>query len=60
MELVHQSKDELQKAFEAAKVGIDPKVVDTVMKGISFSGDNTPEVRALRAAWGKYHVTLHF
>lgn len=60
MLLVHRTKDELQKEFEVAKQGIDKTVVNNVMKGIPFNGDNTPDVRALKSAWAKYHETLRF
>ncbi len=60
MPFVHQTKDELQKEFEAAKQGIDKTVVDNVMKGLPFNGDNAPEVRELRATWAKYHETLRY
>ncbi len=60
MELVHQSKDELQKDFEDAKKGIDREKVDKVMKGIPFNGDTAPEIRALKSAWAKYHDTMRF
>ncbi len=60
MPFVHQTKDELQKEFEAAKQGIDKTVVNNVMKGIPFNGDNTPDVRALKSAWTKYREILRY
>ncbi len=60
MPFVHQTKDELLKAFEDAKKGMDPQTVTNVMKGIPFDGDNTTEVRALKSAWTKYHEALRY
>jgi hypothetical protein len=60
MEIVHRTKDDLRTAFENTKVGVDPKVVDDVMKGVPFNGDNAPEVRALRSAWAQYHETMRY
>lgn len=60
MPFVHQTKDELRKEFEDAKQGIDKTVVDNVMKGLPFDGDNAPDVRALKSAWAKSHETLRY
>jgi hypothetical protein len=53
-----KTKEELQKAFEDAKQGMNPEAINKVMKGLPFKDDNAPDARALRAAWSQYRVRL--
>lgn len=53
-----RTKEELKQEFEEAQKGIDQKTVNKVMKGRHFDGDNTSEIRALKAAWAPYHTAM--
>lgn len=53
-----KTKEQLEKDFEDAKQGMSHEVIGKVMKGLSFEGDNAPDVRALKVAWAQYHARL--
>lgn len=51
-------KEERQRAFIAAKEGIDPAIVDRIMKGLPVDGDTSGPLLALRQAWAPYRECL--
>jgi hypothetical protein len=53
-----ESKESRKQAFESAKVGIDPAIIDRVMKGLPVPSDHDPKVRELRRAWARHHQDL--
>lgn len=53
-----ESKEDRKNAFEAAKAGIDPAIVNQVMKGILVPSDHGPKVRDLLQKWSRYHPYL--
>ena len=57
---VLSSKEELKATFEAARKGIDPEVVERVMKGLPLhDGSEFKEpYLTLRRAWAVYHESL--
>jgi hypothetical protein len=51
-------KEERQLAFERAKEGIDPAIVDRIMKGLPVPGDSSGRLLVLRQAWAAYRDCL--
>lgn len=53
-----ETPEQRKNAFEAAKVGIDPEVINRVMKGLPVLSDGDPKVRNLRQTWSRHHTDL--
>jgi hypothetical protein len=53
-----ETKEARKEAFQSAKSGIDPAVVDRVMKGLPVPEDSDPRVRELRRTWARHHQDL--
>lgn len=53
-----ESKEARKDAFETARLGIPPVIVDRVMRGLPVSTDFDPKVRELRLVWARYHQDL--
>ena len=51
-------KEERQLAFERAKRGIDPAIVDRIMKGLPVEGSESGPLLTLRQTWAAYRDCL--
>lgn len=55
-----QSTEKLQQEFDDAKTGVDPAVLEKIMRGclLDPSLENTERVRVLRQAWSRFRERL--